>query len=113
VNLPAVSERVNGDGKQIDGKQFDDKQLAASTEKQLTLAEAIVQTALAADPGLSENTLNSAVDQGLVSELAANRPAVLTGVLTPVLPVPIMSAAGGSVGSSSISNLAAPGPVSP
>ena len=106
VKLPPVTERANGDG-----KQFDDKQLAAPTEKLLTLAEAIVQTALAADPGLSENALSAAVDQGLISVLAPNRPAVLTTVLTSVLPVPIVSTGGG--GGGGISTLAAPGPVSP
>ena len=90
VTLPPVAGRAYGDDKQIDGKEVEDKQLAASQGKTLTLAEAIVQTALAADPSLSADALAAAADEGFASNLSPNPPAppgILTTVLNPVIPI--------------------------
>lgn len=78
VNFQPRAERVAGSDKQTgrDGKSL------PAPEKQLTLAEAIVQAALAADPGLSPDGLTSAVDGAISSPTTIN-----TVVLAPVLPL--------------------------
>ena len=101
VNVQRRAERLIGNDKELDAKQ-----LAAPAQKQLTLAEAIVQAALDADPGLSEQSLTAAVDGGLNTGIEVNRPTILTEVLppvSPILPEPPVTPV----------RLIAPGPVSP
>jgi hypothetical protein len=102
VNVQPRARRAAGSDKEIDGKEAaDGKSLGAPTQKQLTLAEAIVQAAVDADPGLSVETLTTTVDEALATVYAGNRPPTLTVVLSPVVPV-LPSIAFGN-----------PGPVSP
>jgi hypothetical protein len=92
VNFQRRAERlaaIAGSDKQSDGKETDHKEVAdgkslAPQAKQLTLAEAIVQAALDADPGLSADTLTSAVDGGIASIV----PPPPTPVFPPVPPIP-------------------------
>jgi hypothetical protein len=104
VNVQRRSERIAGSDKQLDDKQL------APVEKELTLAEAIVQAALDADPGLSGSGLTAAADSGLNYSFSGNRPTFLTNVLAPVVPVlPVGPAS--NVGTTN--QFGAPGPVSP
>jgi hypothetical protein len=92
-------------------KELDNKELPPPEQKQLTLAEAIIQAALAANPSLSEDALMAAADTGLNLAFATSRPPVLTGILAPVpvLPNPPVVAAPSTTGAT----FSGPGPVSP
>jgi hypothetical protein len=117
VNVQRRAERVAGgagNDKQTDNKQLaDGKSIAPPEQKQLTLAEAIVQAALDADPGLSEASLMAAADQGLTVAFAPDRPPVLTGILAPIAPVIPGSPTAGIAAPATTSGFGAPGPVSP
>ena len=108
VNVQRRAERIASSDKQT-GKELDGKSLGAE-QKQLTLAEAIVQAAMDADPGLSEEELTTAVDSGLTATIAVNGPPVLNVVLPPVPPMLPYAPPGGGGGGGLF---AAPGPVSP
>jgi len=88
--------------KQSDFKQVDYKDIVPA-EKQLTLADAIVQAAMDADPSLSQDELTSAVNEGI-----GGTPTTLTTVLAPGIPIPLGDPPGGGGG-----GFNAPGPVSP
>jgi hypothetical protein len=89
VNFQRRAERIatsdKQDGKQTDHKEVSDGKSLAPETKQLTLAEAIIQAAIAADPGLSEEALTPAVDSGIAS---VEPPPPTTPVLPPVPPIP-------------------------
>jgi hypothetical protein len=80
--------------KQIDFKDYKD---IVPAEKQLTLADAIVQAAMEADPSLSQDALTVSVNGGIGG----------TPVLAPGIPVPLPPPPGTGGGFN------APGPVSP
>jgi hypothetical protein len=112
VNVERRAARAPGNDKQTDNKQLaDDKSVTPPEQKHLTLAEAIVQAALNADPGLSESSLAAAADNGLNFAFATSRPPVLTGVLAPIIPV-LPSIPSTGAGSTSVT-FSGPGPVSP
>jgi hypothetical protein len=112
MNVQRRAQRAYGNDKQTDYKQLaDGKSLGAPAGKQLTLAEAIVQAALDADPSLSVDSLTAAADNGLNSAFATSRPPVLTGVLAPVIPVLPIGPTTGGITSTPV--FTAPGPVSP
>ncbi len=96
VNVQRRAERATGNDKQLDGKSA-----GAPVQKQLTLAEAIVQAALDANPDLSANDLTAAADRGLNTAFATTRAPNITRVLGPVIPVEPTGTVSG------------PGPVSP
>jgi hypothetical protein len=80
VNSQPRAERLGGSDKQTsDGKSV------SGTEQLLTIAEAIVQAAVAADPGLSSAVLTAAVDEALTPP--GSPPARLTVVLAPPTPI--------------------------
>jgi hypothetical protein len=81
VNVQRRAERAAGMDKQLDAKALPEEQ------KQLTLAEAIVQAALDADPSLNADELTTASDSGLTSTFSPGRTFILTSVLAPVVPV--------------------------
>jgi len=64
VDFQRRAERLASGDKQPDYKEASD---GKSLAKQVTLAEAIVQAALVADPGLSAEVLTSAVNGGITS----------------------------------------------
>jgi hypothetical protein len=99
VNDERRSQRVAGIDKQADSKQFVDGKALPAEQKQMTLAEAIVQAALDADPGLSADALTASVDTGITF----NPQPSLTEVLAPIPILPPISSG----------NFGAPGPVSP
>jgi hypothetical protein len=105
--LNAVGEKQGAGKAAADGKETDGKDLTGS-EKQLTLAEAIVQAAMDADPSLSQDALTAAADTGMNPD--SFQTPVLTGVLAPVTPV--IPGPGGESGGGSIV-FGGPGPVSP
>jgi hypothetical protein len=88
--------------KQSDFKQVSDYKNVVPTEKELTLADAIVQAAMDADPSLSQDELTTAVNEG-IGGAPPNDPTVLP----PGIPVPpeVPPGTGGGFN--------APGPVSP
>jgi hypothetical protein len=102
VNVERRAERIASTDKQLDNKQ-----LPAPAQKQLTLAEAIIQAAMDADPGLSEQSLTAAADGGLNTVFSSDRTPLTTGVLPPVSPILTGPPGGSSV------RFTAPGPVSP
>jgi hypothetical protein len=82
VNSQPRAERLAGSDKQTsDGKS------ASGTEQLLTIAEAIVQAAVAADPGLSSTVLTAAIDEALTPTTPGSPPARLTVVLAPPTPI--------------------------
>jgi hypothetical protein len=89
VNFQRRLERIatsdKQDGKETDNKEVSDGKSLAPETKQLTLAEAIVQAAMDADPSLSEATLAASVDTGIAS---VEPPPPTTPVLPPVPPIP-------------------------
>ena len=85
VNFQRRLERIASDGKDSDYKSGD-KQLATE-HRQETIAEAIVQAALDADPSLSPGTLTASVDTILGPQQPAP-PSIPVVVLAPVIPVP-------------------------
>jgi len=108
----ALAASNPGNDKQTDYKQVTDgKSVAPPEQKQLTLAEAIVQAALDADPNLSEASLMAAADQGLNVAFATSRPPVLTGILAPIIPV-IPATPTAAIGAPAVV-FGGPGPVSP
>ena len=112
VNVQSRAERAAGtSGNAGNDKQLTDgKSISPPEQKQLTLAEAIVQAALDADPSLSEPDLLAAADDGLNFAFATSRPPVLTGVLAPIIPV-LPTAPTVVAGPAVV--FTAPGPVSP
>jgi hypothetical protein len=97
VNVQRRAERAATTDKQLDYKAL------PPAQKQLTLAEAIVQAALDADPTLSADELTTAVDTGIASTFEPGGPPVIITVLAPDVPIlpdppPVFNA---------------PGPVSP
>ena len=112
IGIQRRAERTYSNDKQNDFKQFTDgKSLSAGAEKQLTLAEAIIQAALDADPGLTADSLTAAADSSLGATFATSEGAVLTGVLPPV--APILPNDPSITGGGSTPVFTAPGPVSP
>jgi len=109
VNFQRRAERIatsdKQDGKETDHKETSDGKSLAPQTKQLTLAEAIVQAALDADPGLSAETLTSAVDGGIASVV----PPPPDTVLPPVPPIPPVPPTPPTTGP----GFGAPGTVSP
>jgi hypothetical protein len=84
VNSQPRAERLPGSDKQAsDGKS------ASAPEQLLTIAEAIVQAAVAADPGLSTDVLTAAMDAALTPAAPApgSPPSSLTVVLAPPTPI--------------------------
>ena len=77
VNFQPRAERLPGSDKQ--GFR---RQIRSAPENCSRIAEAIVQAALAADPGLSTDGLTSAMDGAISSPTTIN-----TVVLAPVLPL--------------------------
>jgi hypothetical protein len=89
VNFQRRAERVatsdKQDGKETDHKEVSDGKSVAPESKQLTLAEAIVQAAIDADPGLAVADLQPGIDGGIASQ---SPPPTSTGVFPPVPPTP-------------------------
>ncbi len=99
MDMRRSAQKPAGSDKQLDNKEVADGKAIAPLEKQMTLAEAIVQAALDADPGLSADELTAAVDQGLPVP-----PSIVEAPGLPVPPIPPTT---------NIPGFNAPGPVSP
>jgi hypothetical protein len=89
VNFQRRAERIatsdKQDGKETDHKEVSDGKSLAPQPKQLTLAEAIVQAAIDADPELTVANLTPGIDTGIAS---GEPPPPSTPVFPPVPPVP-------------------------
>ncbi|HEX4085451.1 MAG TPA: hypothetical protein VHY22_11105 [Chthoniobacteraceae bacterium] len=105
VDVQRRADRVANSDKQTDYKQQDYKQLPAE-QKQLTLAEAIVQAVADAFPGIDPSTLAAAANVGFTG----GQPPFLTTIVPPVTPI---LAPGGPPPGGTGAVFGGPGPVSP